>query len=44
MINEELNSGTLESTQLQEKSTRYVAITELLEEKEMRWLELSEWA
>ncbi|MBW8331671.1 MAG: ABC-F family ATP-binding cassette domain-containing protein [Prolixibacteraceae bacterium] len=43
-INEELNSGTLESNQLQEKSTRYVAITELLEEKEMRWLELSEWA
>lgn len=42
MINEELNSGTLESNQLQEKSTRYVAITELLEEKEMRWLELSE--
>ncbi|MDP2891467.1 MAG: ATP-binding cassette domain-containing protein, partial [Bacteroidota bacterium] len=44
VINEELNSGTLESNQLQEKSTRYVAITELLEEKEMRWLELSEWA
>ncbi|MDO9615597.1 MAG: ABC-F family ATP-binding cassette domain-containing protein [Bacteroidota bacterium] len=43
MINEELNSGTLESNQLQEKSTRYVAITEMLEEKEMRWLELSEW-
>ncbi|MDP3915411.1 MAG: ABC-F family ATP-binding cassette domain-containing protein [Bacteroidota bacterium] len=42
MINEELNSGTLESNQLQEKSTRYVAIAELLEEKEMRWLELSE--
>ena len=44
VINEELNSGKLESNQLQEKSTRYVAITELLEEKEMRWLELSEWA
>lgn len=44
VINEELNSGELESNQLQEKSTRYVAITELLEEKEMRWLELSEWA
>lgn len=42
VINEELNSGTLESNQLQEKSTRYVAINELLEEKEMRWLELSE--
>jgi len=44
VINEELNSGTLESNQLQEKSTRYVAITELLEVKEMRWLELSELA
>ncbi|MDO9040369.1 MAG: ABC transporter ATP-binding protein, partial [Bacteroidota bacterium] len=42
MINEELNSGTLESNQLQEKSTRYVAIIEQLEEKELRWLELSE--
>ena len=42
MINEELNSGKLESNQLQEKSTRYVAITEMLEEKEMRWLKLSE--
>jgi ATP-binding cassette subfamily F protein uup len=42
MINEELNSGSLDSNQLQEKSTRYGSITELLEEKEMRWLELSE--
>jgi ATP-binding cassette subfamily F protein uup len=44
MINEELNSGTLYSSQLQNKSTRYVAIIALLEEKEMRWLELSELA
>jgi ATP-binding cassette subfamily F protein uup len=41
-INDELNSGTLTSEQLQEKSTRFSAITDLLEEKEMRWLELSE--
>jgi len=43
-INDDLNSGALDSRQLQEKSTRYVAITGLLEEKEMRWLELSELA
>ncbi len=43
-INEDLNSGTLESSQLQEKSLRYGAITEALEEKELRWLELSELA
>ena len=42
LINEELNSGSLDSSQLQDKSTRYVAIIALLEEKEMRWLELSE--
>ena len=41
-INDELNSGVLDSNQLQEKSHRYGAITDLLEEKEMRWLELSE--
>jgi ATP-binding cassette subfamily F protein uup len=41
-INDALNSGTLSSTELQEKSMRYTLITELLEEKEMRWLELSE--
>ena len=41
-INGELNSGTLNSNQLQEKSIRFGEITALLEEKEMRWLELSE--
>ncbi|HZL12066.1 MAG TPA: ABC-F family ATP-binding cassette domain-containing protein [Prolixibacteraceae bacterium] len=41
-INEELNSGKLDSDQLQDKSTRYGAITELVGKKEMRWLELSE--
>ncbi len=43
-IDVDLNSGTLDSDQLQEKSHRYGAITDLLEEKEMRWLELSELA
>lgn len=43
-ISEELNSGTLTSNQFQEKSTRFGVITDLLEEKEMRWLELSELA
>jgi len=41
-INEELNSGSLDSNQLQNKSTRYVAIIALLEEMELRWLELSD--
>ncbi len=41
-ISEELNSGTLDNNQLHEKSNRFGQITELLEEKEMRWLELSE--
>ena len=43
-ISEELNSGTLDNNQLHEKSNRFGEITDLLEEKEMRWLELSELA
>jgi len=43
-LSDELNSGTLNNAQLQEKSSRFGQITELLEEKEMRWLELSELA
>jgi len=43
-ISEELNSGTLDNSQLHKKSNRFGEITELLEEKEMRWLELSELA
>ena len=43
-LNEELNSGTLNNAQLLEKSSRFGQITDLLEEKEMRWLELSELA
>ena len=43
-ISEELNSGTLSNSQLHDKSNRFGEITDLLEEKEMRWLELSELA
>jgi ABC transport system ATP-binding/permease protein len=41
-VSEELNSGTLNNSQLHDKSNRFGKITEQLEEKEMRWLELSE--
>ena len=41
-INDDLNLGALTSNELQEKSTRFNTISEILEEKEMRWLELSE--
>jgi ATP-binding cassette subfamily F protein uup len=43
-LNDELNSGQLNNAQLVEKSSRFGQITELLEEKELRWLELSELA
>lgn len=43
-LNDELNSGQLNNAQLVEKSNRFGQITELLEEKELRWLELSELA
>lgn len=41
-VEEELNSGSLTSEALQKKSLRYAEITGLLEEKEFRWLDLSE--
>ncbi len=37
-----MNSGTLKDTELMEHSKEYSKLTETLEEKEMRWLELSE--
>lgn len=43
-IGEELNSGLLSNSALHEKSNRFGEISNLLEEKEMRWLELSELA
>ena len=41
-LEEELSSGTLTVEQLTEKSKRLPEIKDLLDEKEMRWLELSE--
>ncbi|MEI6276566.1 MAG: ABC-F family ATP-binding cassette domain-containing protein [Prolixibacteraceae bacterium] len=41
-VEEELNSGSLAAIELNNKSMRYGEITSLLEEKEMRWLELSD--
>ncbi|NJO89183.1 MAG: Lacal_2735 family protein [Chloroflexia bacterium] len=37
-----MNSGTLNDTELMEHSKEYSEILELLDIKEMRWLELSE--
>jgi len=42
IVEEELNSGQLTSDELVKRSGRYGVITSLLEEKESRWLELSE--
>ncbi|MGB8193466.1 MAG: ABC-F family ATP-binding cassette domain-containing protein [Chitinophagaceae bacterium] len=42
LINEKLASGTLPFAELQQLSERIGTITALLDEKEMRWLELSE--
>lgn len=41
-LESQLSSGNLNPQQLQEKSNRYQEITQILEEKEFRWLELSE--
>ena len=43
-IEEALCSGTLSVDELTEKSKRLPQLTELIDEKTMRWLELSEWA
>ncbi|HEX5652714.1 MAG TPA: ABC-F family ATP-binding cassette domain-containing protein [Chitinophagaceae bacterium] len=43
-ITEKLNSGNLPFAQLQELSHRIIEVSTLLDEKEMRWLELSEVA
>lgn len=42
MLEETMNSGILASDKILEASTRFSTILELLDEKEMRWLELSE--
>lgn len=41
-LESQLSSGALNPQQLQEKSNRYQEVTNNLEEKEFRWLELSE--
>ncbi len=43
-INQKLSSGAIGFEELQQLSTRIGALTKLLDEKEMRWLELSEFA
>ena len=43
-IEQALCSGTLSVTELTEKSKRLPLLQEELDEKSMRWLELSEWA
>lgn len=41
---EKMNSGNLQTDELQKVSLQYTDLKEALEEKEMRWLELSQWA
>ena len=43
ILEDDLNSGSLATDILHKKSLRYGEVTSLLEEKEMRWLELSEF-
>ncbi len=40
---EKMNSGVLSSEELQKTSEAYAQLEKLLEDKENRWLELSEW-
>ena len=37
-----MNSGKLSNEELLQKSTRYPELLNIIDEKEMRWLELSE--
>jgi ATP-binding cassette subfamily F protein uup len=43
-INQKLSSAAIPFEELQQLSTRIVELTTLLDEKELRWLELSEFA
>ena len=43
-IEEAMSSGTLSTADLLEKSARIQQVLELIDEKTMRWLELSEYA
>ena len=39
-----MSSGTLSNEELMAKSSRIAKVMEEIDEKTMRWLELSEWA
>lgn len=43
-LEQDLNSGTLSPDELMDKSTRISVLIHEIEEKTMRWIELSEWA
>ena len=43
-IEQAMSSGTLSTADLLEKSTRIQQVMEIIDEKTMRWLELSEFA
>lgn len=43
-IEQQLCTGTLDIDRLTSLSKRLPEVKDLLDEKEMRWLELSEWA
>lgn len=43
-IEQEMSSGTLDNNMLLQKSIRIQQLIELIDEKSMRWLELSEFA
>lgn len=42
MLEEKMNSGSMGYDELQKAAERISSIVQLLDEKEMRWLELSE--
>ncbi len=42
-VTEKLNSGSMSFEELQKLSNRIAEVTALLDEKEFRWLELSEY-
>jgi len=41
-LEEKMNTGTMSFDELQKAAERIATIVQLLDEKEMRWLELSE--
>jgi ATP-binding cassette subfamily F protein uup len=41
-ITEQLTAGTLDYAEIEKLSARFKAISELIDQKELRWLELSD--